>query len=174
MATVYDAQADIKAAEDAWARRDLEATSVRLSAFWQDKASAWTSDPTIQQQLTLLDADAHSIWARMEEKKALDADTNSTERAQHSAIAAQAWAKSADLRAQGGASARYVQSTQNLAKQAQNLDAWLNQSIPDTRYSTAVKDQTLSLVSSDFLGVPVWAWGVGLGLLTLAVIGSRR
>jgi hypothetical protein len=178
MATVYDAQADIKAAEDAWARRDLEATSVRLSAFWQDKASAWTSDPTTQQQLTSLDADAHSIWARMEDLKAMQADTGSPERTQHAQTAAQAWAKAAALKAQSGGIASTVQSYQRLAAASAASPAILDQTIIDTRYSTAFKDQAGkvagSIFGADLLGVPVWAWVAGLGLLTVAIVAGRR
>ena len=169
MATILDAQAEVNAAEGAWARRDLAAVAVRLDAFWKAKAAAWSTDPTVQQALTLMDADAHSIWARMEEKKALDADTDSTERAQHSATAQQAWVKAAQLRAAGGASPRYVKSTTNMAQAAAGLNQWLNRSTPDVRYSTAVKEQAAGLLGSDFLGVPVWAWAAGGALLVVAI-----
>lgn len=152
----------------------MEAASVRLDLFWKAKAAAWTSDPEVQRQLTLMDADAHSIWARMEDEKALQADTGSQERAQHAALSAQAWAKAAQLRAQGGASPRYVQSTLNFANAAKNLNTTYNAMIPDTRYSTAVKEQVGNVLTSDFLGVPMWAWGAGALLVVVALVGSRR
>lgn len=169
MASVSHAQFWIRQAEENWAKRDLDQTAARLSAFWKAKAEAWTADPEVQRALTLLDADAHSIWARMEEKRAMDADTGSTERAQHSAMAAQAWSKAASLRAQGGASDRYIKSTANLAQAAGGLNVWLNRNVPDTRYSTAVKEQAGNLLTADILGVPAWAWAAGGALLVLAI-----
>lgn len=177
MATVQDAQAEIQSANNAWGRRDLEATAVRLSAFWNAKAAAWTADPYVQTQLTALDAEAHSIWARMEDLKAMQSDTGSPERTEHAQLAAQAWAKAAALKAQAGGSITTVQTYQRLASASAASPALLDRTMVDTRYSTAFREQAGKVAGSVFgstmLGVPVWAWAAGAGLLTVALLTRR-
>lgn len=178
MATVADAQAELNAATGAWNRRDMEATSIRLDLFWKAKSAAWSSDPAIQRQLTLMDADAHSIWARMEDLKSIQADTGSAERSQHAQTAAQAWAKVAELKAQAGASAGSIATYKRLARASADAPSWLDQQIIDASYGAAFKAQAEKVAGgifgSSFLGVPMWAWVAGAGILVLAVASSRK
>lgn len=174
MGTIQEALSEVQAAENAWNRRDLEAVRVRLDLFWKAKAAAWTSDPATQAALTLMDADAHSVWARLEDLLSLRADTDSSEREQHAKASAAAWAKAAALREQGGASQRYVRSMQRQAEAAKNLARNYNAMIPDDRYTTAVTSQIGSMLSGSLLGVPTWAWLAGGGLLVVLLLAGDR
>lgn len=174
MATIQEALSEVQAAESAWGRRDIEATRVRLDSFWRAKAAAWTSDKATQAALTLMDADAHSVWARMEDHLALQADTNSAERAAHAKASAEAWAKSARLREEGGASQRYIASAQRQAQAALSLNQTYNRIVPDDRYSTAVQSQIGNILGGDILGIPTWAWIAGGGLVVVLLVAGRR
>lgn len=170
MATMQEALAELQSAEGAWNRRDLEAVRVRLDLFWKAKASAWSSDPATQSALTLMDADAHSIWARMEDLLAVQADSGSPERDDHASKSATAFAKAAELRMLGGASSRSVSTANRQAAASIGSAARYNATIVDDSYSAAVKSQVGTMLSGSILGIPSWAWlagGAGLLLLFL-------
>lgn len=170
--SVQSALSRLTAATDAWNRRDVDAVRVQLDAFWKEKASAWTSDPGTQATLNLMDADAHSIWARLEDLLAVRAETGSVEREAHVKASQDAWNKSAALRAAGNASQRSVQQALTNAQAMTGAAAFYNQTIPDASYSAALKSQTEKLLTTDILGVPSWVW-LGGGALILFVLLAR-
>lgn len=174
MATIQDALAELNAANGAWNRRDAEAVRVRLDLFWKAKAAAWTDDPSVQSALTLMDADAHNIWSRMEESLALMADTGSAEREQHSATAEAAAVKAAALKAQGGASQASVDMAAQRAASLKNLAAKYDQTIVDSTYGAAFKAQAQQVIGASILNVPAWAWIGGAVAVGLLLLSSRN
>jgi|GEM_PF-5779271 len=147
-------------------------TRYNLGQFWAaNGAIGRSADADTLRQCARLDYFAHNLWARLEAKLAMAADTNSQERRDHSATSEQAYARAAQL-AEAAKAPALAKSAANQVAANKNLNAELNRTVPDDRYSTAFKEQTKNVFNTDFLGLPLWAWGAGALALVLLISTS--
>lgn len=146
------------------------ATRYNLTQFWNEKAARWgAASQNDRAGLEKLDSFAHAILSRLEGQLAVLANTDSPERSAHLALA-QDYAAKAQAHATAAGSLRMTASSVNLVKDQAALPGWIARNVPDDRYSTAFKDAASGAVGG-FLGVPLWAWGLGAaGLLLLLLV----
>lgn len=154
---------------DSGAWRDAEAqTRAALGQFWNLKASDWNqSTPDEQIQWTLLDAEVHKTWARLEgQLKWTDEKANVDQHGQRETEALQ---KAEALYRQAGNLTAAARTAKAVATGAADTTAARRLAV-DASYGAAFQERAGQLLSGSILGVPTWAWiagGAGLVILLL-------
>lgn len=156
-----------------WAQASVmeEAKSrYNLDQFWKAKASAYPNEGADgRAQLEKLDVLAHATWSALEQKKSVTASPDILPGLLSALIGttpnrpgADQAAKQAMIAAQGAQAA------------SRRLGGWGGQigavSLAGARITPQEGAKAWKMPSTDFLGVPLWAWLVGGGVIGLALV----
>jgi len=143
-------------------------TRAALGEFWRVKAAEYANATEAERPEWLAaDAEAHRVWAQLEQQlQYTDAPENVKS---HGEQAQLALSRAIALSSQAG-DARMAERSRRMAMEAPSITANATRNAIDVSYSGAVKSQVSGMLDSDWLGIPVWAWAIGGGLVILAVV----
>lgn len=155
------AQASIM--EDAKSRYNLD-------QFWKAKASAYPSEGAEgRAQLEKLDVLAHATWSALEQKKSVTASPDILPGLLSALVGTTPDRPGADLAAK-----RATLAAQGAQAASRRIGGWGSQigisAMAGARATPQEGAKAWKMTSTDFMGVPLWAWLVGGGVIGLALV----
>lgn len=148
---------------------DEQKTRYNLDQFWKAKAAAYSNESAEgRAQLEKLDVIAHSVWSALEGKTAIQTPPGFLSNLASVLIGTTPARPEADL-----AIKRAKLAVQSGAAASRRIGGWGSGIVSSSEKgieSSAALSSSVWKSNAEFLGVPIWAWIAGGGMLGLALL----